>query len=302
MGQTISIIGCNSFLAKHLIQDLYVRKNLTLYGRKLNIQENDKFGAQFIEFDFPETRLNLESILASDVIIYTAAAGVQASNTTSNLNSYSINTFLPIEIIDYLTHNKYKGKVITFGSYFEIGNNNDTYKFSEAEVSSSNLPIPNSYCDSKRLLTRYYNNGQFDINWYHLIIPSLYGYGEDNKRLIPYVINGLLNSEQLKLSPGHQIRQYLHVSDLVSLINQIIDADLNADIYNVTGPDDPIAIKDLTSQIFALLDKPFAKNEEIATRDQSMAYLALDNAKLKAALSNWSANVSLIEGLKTYLK
>ena len=298
--QKIAIIGSNSFLAKHLIKK-FSNQKLYLFNRTPGSNIDAPFVTE-IEFNYPLVPLELEQLLSFDLIIYTAAAGVQAKNSSSSLTGYQMNLYLPLQIVTFLNDKKYKGKLITFGSYFEIGNNNESRSFDENEVLFAKGAIPNSYCDSKRLLTRYYGNRQFEISWFHLIIPSLYGPGEDPNRLIPYVVDRLKNGLDLQLSAGEQIRQYLFVTDLTALIALINESALPADIYNVSGPDSPIKIKDLVSIIYKIMDviqKP--NTSQIDTRDQAMAYLSLSDEKIKSAISAWSPQVSLVEGINQYL-
>ena len=47
----------------------------------------------------------------------------------------------------------------------------------------------------------------------HLRIFSLYGPGEDPRRLVASVIRGLLNGEPVALSPGEQVRDFVYADD-----------------------------------------------------------------------------------------
>lgn len=297
----IAIIGCNSFLARNFVNAYGNENFFYLYGRTLHHNYDALANYQYIEFNYPFNKLNLDEFLNYDVIIYAAAGGVQANLHASNLLTYQINTFFPIELVTHLEHNNFKGKIITFGSYFEIGSNDTFSPFNEESLIFASGSVPNSYCDSKRLLTRFYSNKQFNIFWYHLILPSLYGPGEDENRLIPYLINSLKEKTKPRLSSGEQIRQYIYVSDLINLIRLLIDQDVKADIYNVAGLDIPLMIQDLVACVFDMFEIKRPENQPIATRDQGMLYLALDDFKIRTAVTDWAPVIDLSNGLKRYL-
>jgi len=295
----IAIIGCNSFLAKHLIEKVIGEYGLFLYGRTCQTSYLNKKEVVFIPFNYPETPLQLDNLLEYDTIIYTAAAGVQSDKNEPSLITYQINFYLPLQIVDFLNKNNYPGKLITFGSYFEIGDNDQIKAFDETEIIYASGKVPNIYCDSKRLLSRYYSNRQFEINWFHLMVPSLYGPGENENRLIPYIINGLKNNLVLKLSSGEQVRHYLYVSDLVDFISDIIESTITADLFNVVGDDQPIKIKNLVAMIYEMMGIKQPIIDQVKTRDQHMAYLSIDSNKIKKI--GWQPKFRLTEGLKQYL-
>lgn len=297
----IAIIGCNSFLASHLISRFATGHKLYLYGRNYKSSTIYQDNITYIKFNYPEIVLDFNLLLNYDIIIYTAAAGVQSHLNESGLIIYEVNFYLPLKIVCFLNDKRYKGKLITFGTYFEIGKNDAIKAFNEDEIILANSDIPNSYCDSKRLLSRLYNNKQFDFNWFHLIIPSLYGPGENEHRLIPYVINSLRLKTNLKLSSGEQVRQYLYVTDLVDFISLIIDSAVPADLYNVAGPDGPVKIKDLVARIHHLMGIELTGYDQVDTRDQNMAYLSVNTDKAKKSIHNWNPKINLNNGLKLCL-
>jgi len=298
--KSIAIIGANSFLAKKLISELRFDYQLHLYAR--NESEIALAGIKpvFREFYYPMKSIEFNELLQFDTIIYTAAAGVQANKDGSAMSAFDINFYIPLQITTHLNSKRYKGKIFTFGSYFEIGNNTSLIPYTEDSVISTLNAIPNNYCDSKRLLSRHYSNKQFALNWYHLIIPSLYGPGENDSRLIPYVVNSLITGAPLKTSSGEQVRQYLYVDDLVNLIRMMTEQDIKPDVYNVAGENQPIQVKEMVALIYQLLGKNFQQPEGITTRDQGMLVLSLNDNKLKKAAPNWRSEIDLANGIKTY--
>ena len=291
-----AIIGSTSFLASYLIADLENENHkLTLFSRK---KINEKH--QFVPFSYPESIPNLDVFLEFDIVIFAAAGGVQSSKKYSLDEIYQLNAFLPITIANFLDANNFKGKYITFGSYFEIGAQEELKRFSEKEVALSDYEVPNHYCLSKRLLTRFVNDSLSKINHYHIILSSIYGKNENQNRLIPYLIESLDHKKELELTAGTQIRQFLHIKDVCSFIMMLCNKNVEKGIYNITS-DTQNLVKDVVELIFKHFNKDHNDALGKAKRqDESMQVILLDNKKAKDL--GWNPTISLEEGILDYFK
>lgn len=289
-----AIIGSTSFLASYLIADLENdNHDLTLFSRQ---KINEKH--QFVPFSYPESIPNLDVFLEFDIVIFAAAGGVQSSKKYSLDEIYQLNAFLPITIANYLDANNFKGKFITFGSYFEIGAQESLRKFNEKEVALSDYDVPNHYCLSKRLLTRFVNDSLSKINHCHVILPSIYGKNENQNRLIPYLIERLEHKKELELTAGTQIRQFLHIKDVCSFIMILCHKNVEKGIYNLAS-DTQNLVKDVVELIFKYFNKDHNNVLGKAKRqDESMQVILLDNKKAKDL--GWKATISLEDGILDY--
>ncbi|SNR69898.1 NAD-dependent epimerase/dehydratase family protein [Hymenobacter mucosus] len=297
----ISIIGSNSLLASYIIEQLckddahYIR----LFGKEA--PSNKKANIAFEYFRYPENGFDLSSLLDQDVVIYCAATGVQANKAFDVSLIYEINAFLPIRIINYLSEKKFSGKWISFGSYFEIGDNEHVHAFNESEIVNSERKIPNHYCSSKRLLTKFISNSLYSVKAFHLILPTIYGNKENDSRLIPYIVEALSKGKPVQLSKGLQVRQYLHCKDVVSLVQLLASNDYPQSIYNVAN-EPPIQIAELIHYIYALFnDSANSALGTLSTRDEGMKYLALNTEKVGKHISQWKPTIGIKEGIKEYL-
>lgn len=100
--------------------------------------------------------LDYDILMQSEMIVYASGAGVQAALSTPSSLMYALNVNAPIEITLQLKKREYKGIYVSFGSYMEIGlNDEDGRAFTEEEVICSSLPVTNDYALSKRLYGRY---------------------------------------------------------------------------------------------------------------------------------------------------
>ena len=296
----IAVVGSNSLLASYIVDTLSSdgAHKLYLFGKTPSATSTH---TTFTYFAYPDNTVDFSVLLTCDVIIYCVATGVQANKVTDTSLIYEINAFLPIRIVNYLSDHSFTGTWISFGSYFEIGNNNAEHYFTEAEVAASELAIPNHYCSSKRLLTRFISSGLTGIKAFHFILPTIYGARENASRLIPYLIESLKNGQPVQLSAGTQMRQYLHCHDVAALVSRVLESDYLPGIYNVAS-EEAIQIRDLVKMIFAM----FGKDAEsflgtLNTRDESMKFLAIDISKIVQLLPAWNATISLREGINEYL-
>ena len=298
----IAIIGGNSFLGKQLFLRLFESNNQSsfhIFGSSIEAKWMENNSITFHQYVFPNATLDYKLLSTFDAIYFCSATGVQSNMVVTEEMVYGVNTFEPIKVAIELEKNNFKGRFITFGSYFEIGSNTIEKNFSETEVVFAQGNVPNHYCNSKRMLSRYVSGNLHKINWFHFILPTIYGPTENPMRLIPYLINAILNNEPIKVTSGTQLRQYIHIEDVIDLITKILHENIQGAIYNV-APNNSISIKELIDTIFETM-RYNAENVSIISRvDENMKYLSLDTSKTKEAF-NWQPKIDLIEGIKTYL-
>lgn len=290
----VALIGGNSFIARAIYKSVHFGMSNICCCARSNLYQNQDF--KF--FDYPDTDLNF--LLDFDLIVNCLGVGIQSNRPVMTDEIYKSNTFFPIELIEYLSANKFNGSLITFGSYFEIGDNNLDIAYAEVALQNSTLPVPNDYCISKRLLTKYISSKEPSFNLYHLILPSVYGPGENENRVIPYAINNIRKAVALEFSEGLQVRQFLHVNDLINAIRVLIDKKAAPGVYNVaTGC--IYSIRDLIKYIGSVLDTKIDDNcfGRRQTRDTSLKILKLNGEKLSAL--GFSPEIDIKSGIIGYL-
>jgi nucleoside-diphosphate-sugar epimerase len=296
MNNKVAIIGSNSFAAQYIIKALKSDFVITGFSRSTN--SLNEFS--HVIFDYPKTSLDYSQLLSFDHIIYTAGAGIQSNKSDTVSDIYELNTFLPIRIFNFLNQNNYQGTFITFGSYSEIGKEFDQTAYDEPLITSTQQRIHNDYGNSKRLLTRFFSNVSSPMKYFHLILPTIYGFGENPKRLIPYVITCLRNGEPVQLTNGHQIRQYLHCRDLAMLIHTILVKYLPAGIYNVTSKEE-ISVREVVDKIVNALKIKADLQYGVAKRaDESLPNLIMNTNKLKN-LNVWNPSTSIEDSIVDYI-
>lgn len=281
----ISIIGTNGLLATEI--GLFCNNNninVKAFGRRA--PERYTYN-EFNKVDLVIDQLNIESVLDSEIIYYTTGAGIQSNLNDPVSSVYHLNTFLPIEVCKALNQNGYKGTFVTFGSCFEIGNNNEPILFSERDVASSTLEVPNDYCISKRLLTRYVSSSSRNsFKHLHIILPTIYGEKEALHRLIPYAVSSIKKNELMQFTRGLQVRQYLYAGDIPTIIFDLVNLKKEG-ILNISGTE-TYTVRKIVEMIYSFYgletsDDLFGKAER---DDVGMLDLQIDDTELKKILPN----------------
>ena len=207
---------------------------------------------------------------------------------------YQLNVSAPIAITLGLKKVGFKGIYVSFGSYMEVGVNDEEGKaFNEDEVVCSTLPVTNDYALSKRLYGRYMRDFKADFTFFHFILPNMFT--EDDlkpgTRLVPYTLQYLQdycagkNPVAPKFSAGTQTRQFITLEEMIHTVNKAIDAKISSGLYCIGGGEF-LSIRNLIERLFAIYKVPCEKEYfgQSIRRDGDIRSLRLDGSKLYKAL------------------
>ena len=289
----IAIIGANGMLSVAFTKYFYGRKDtkVSVYG--LDAPQGYECDS-FTQVNLVTQNLDYEEIAKADVIIYASGAGVQAALNTPSMLMYQLNVFAPISITQGLKKVGFKGIYVSFGSYMEIGVNDEEGKaFNEDEVVCSTLPVTNDYALSKRLYGRYMRDFNADFSFYHFILPNMFT--EDDlkpgTRLVPYTLQYLQdycagkNPEPPKFSAGTQTRQFITLEEMIQTVDRSIISKIPSGLYCVGGGEF-LSIRNLIERLFAIYNVQ-CKNDyfgQSVRRDGDIRSLRLNGEKLFKAL------------------
>ena len=290
----VSIIGANGMLSVALTKYFYghPETKVVVYG----LDEPQGYQCdEFHETNLIKQHLDYTQLLDSDVIIYASGAGVQAVLNTDSSLMYALNVTAPIEITLGLKRVGYRGTYVSFGSYMEIGvNDEDGKAFTEDEVVCSPLPATNDYAISKRLYGRYMRDFRADYTTYHFILPNMFS--EDDlkpgTRLVPYTLKYLQDYNAGKLveepsfSAGTQTRQFITIEEMVMTVDKAIIANIPSGLYNIGGGEF-LSIRSLIERLFAIYNVQ-CKKEYFGLsvrRDNAVRSLRIDGSKLFTLLN-----------------
>ena len=130
----------------------------------------------------------------------------------------------------------------------------------------------------------------------HARIFNVYGPGEDERRLVPHVIRGLLRGEPCDLTPGEQIRDYLHVEDVASALIALAESEIRGGV-NVASSQ-PVTVAALAQTVARLVGRPeLLMLGARPSRPGDYPCLYAD-ASLLRDRSGWRPRYGLVAGLR----
>lgn len=294
----ISILGTNGFLSSAIAKYAnVVGWSLDMYG--LDEPVGHKYN-NFYRVNLMDAELECSSLLDSDMIIYAIGAGIQANLKEGFNLIYNLNVTAPVTICNKLKELEYKGIFVTFGSVFEMGETKEERFFTEEDVLTSLCPAPNDYTVSKRMLSKFVSSYKHDFKHWHFYIPTIYGAGENPKRLIPYVINAIRNSDELHFTAGDQTRQYVHVSEIPRMLALAFEKNLPSGLYNIEGKE-TFTVKEIVTMIHQTMGKevPDGCFGSVQRADVGMKYLALEGKKLRDSIG-FKAQIDICHCIESY--
>lgn len=189
-----------------------------------------------------------------DLIIYTACSYETSSSDYRDI--FQSNLIFPIELIDN----------IRIKSYIYIG--------------TSLNKFTNKYSLSKYQFAEYgkYYSIQNNINFINIKLENFYGKDEPKNRFLSNIINKLKNNEDINLTEGSQIRDFIYIDDVINGIDIIIKSNLKG--YNdiPLGSGEGISIRELIEYLKNILNSksklnfgavPLRKNEHSGFADMT---------------------------------
>lgn len=132
------------------------------------------------------------------------------------------------------------------------------------------------------------------LSWGHIFFQ--HGPWEDERRLVPYIIQRLLSGESCLLSHGNQIRDYLHVDDVANAFWLIAKTGSEGS-FNI-GSGRPVTVAQVAEGIGELLQRrELLKFGARPAPDGDPNFVCANIHRLKS-ITGWSPRYSLRTGLE----
>lgn len=294
----IAITGGTGFIGKNIV-DFYLKKGHSVFVLSNDYMENKNKNLKLILGDISNYKTLEKFVYESspDIFIHLAAqtqAYYSVENPYKTFNTNVVGTINTLEALRL--YGKCKSILIS--------SSDKTYgALSESEYTeSSNLNGIYPYDASKSItdiLARSYRE-TYSMPISVVRLCNVYGYEDKNTlRIIPGIIECYKNNKTFYIrNLGQDEREYIHVNDVVSAIDKVIDYSLSLnlfDTFNVSSGDRYKTI-DLFNLINSFLDNKVNyvlvdnKNKEIPTQ-------RINSDKLKNA-TGWKPNYLLSKSIK----
>lgn len=119
-----------------------------------------------------------------------------------------------------------------------------------------------------------------------VVTPRIfYSYGpfEDRRRLVPSIVRSLLSGEVAKVTPGAQVRDYLHVEDIASAIWAVTLSDTTGAVNVASG--EAVTIAQVATRLGEIVGRPdLIALGQLAYREGEPMHILSDASKLRRTL------------------
>ena len=296
-GKCVLITGATGFVGRHVLaqgRDLCVE----LHALSKTKQDSDMVHWWQGDLLNAETIKYIISQVRPDGIIHLAAEGV-AYGSASDMAVLRINIEGLAVLLDTIQDIGISPHVIIAGSGFEYAPQNRPLREDDPIVPNSLYGVSKAAATQ---LARLYAS-TFPITILRLF--SLYGPGEQEPRVVPYVIAQTQRGLPVELTPGEQVRDYTYVKDAAEGFWRTL-ASTTTPAFRVWNLASGVSTTlrdflEILSQL--LLERGLKPDLRFGARpyrsDELMNYVA-NIEKLRTALA-WSPSTSLSAGLSTML-
>jgi nucleoside-diphosphate-sugar epimerase len=128
---------------------------------------------------------------------------------------------------------------------------------------------------------------------------NVYGPRQNIDRIIPELILSALRQRDVRMTQGHQTREFTFVEEAAELfVQSLVRPGIDGEVINVSRGEE-VSMRDLASTVLGLMGNPVqALFGELEDRPNEIWRMFGDNTKAKELL-DWSPRVTLEEGLAT---
>lgn len=196
--QKLLVTGATGYLGSHLVRALLAAGHRVAILKRAasDLARLDDCVSRLAVFNIEDgLDLPFKSLGPIDAVIHTATCYGRNGEKTSEI--FAANTVFPLQLLE---------TAASFGTASFFNTDTILYKYI------------NAYSLSKRHFVewgkRFADTGE--INFVNIKLEHMYGAGDDVGKFTTHVIRACLeNSEELKLTPGEQQRDFIHIDDAV---------------------------------------------------------------------------------------
>lgn len=284
---SVLVTGASGFIGQNLLKGLQ-RENQKIYVLRR--------GDNPVESRSPVNSITLKQLSELneefETVYHCAGSGVNPNSRTPE-SLISGNITFSIDLMSALRSCKVQ-RFINLGSCSQYGSaENKELIDEEHSLDSKSLYGVTKTCSEKALQTIAADRG---IDFIGFRIFGVYGPGEANQRLIPAIVQSLLAGRRVPLTSGTQIRDFLHVEDVIGALT----SDPGPGIYNLCSAVG-VPVREVAETVAVCLEEPLERLGfgELPDRPDEEKKIVGDNRKLTMN-TGWSPKVSMSKGISSY--
>lgn len=295
----ILITGAAGFIGSHLTKKLVKKNTIHLVlKRSTNLWRIKEIiphvSIHYTPLDNKEKLKLLMTKIKPQLIFHFASYG-NSSDEQDPLSIIKINFISTANLILSLDH-------IPYECFINTGSSSE-YGFKNKAMKETDEPFPNSFYAVSKLSSTQFCTMHAKSRKKPIVTLrpfSVYGPYEENNRLIPTVINNIIDEKPIKLTPQDVRRDFIFIDDLIDGYVKIpnhINTELYGEVFNLGSGE-----QHSNSEVVNALIKLFNKRVKIVkgafkNRSWDSKYWLSDISKAKRLLQ-WKPKHTLIQGLK----
>ena len=129
----------------------------------------------------------------------------------------------------------------------------------------------------------------------------VYGPGQKNNRLIPFVIQNCLKNNKFNVTSGIQKRDFCYIDDVVDAIFKcLVSKKTNGKIYDL-GSSEAVTIKSVINKIKVMIGKGTPKFGKMKKKRNESNHLVANISNLRKDI-NWTPKTNLKHGISKTIK
>lgn len=294
MNKSVLVTGINGFIGRHCVPFLKDKFN-EIHGISRKIQSKSD-GVAYHQVDF--TDINAIKELVFEIkpthVLHLAWVTEHGKYWYSHENMLWLRASL--EFFKNLSQNDVC-KVVTAGTcaeydWIKAGN------FSEESTIYPSTPYGICKASLNQLSQNYFSEQNISYAWGRIFFT--YGPHESSSRLVPTIIQSLLRGEEVPLTSGEQLRDFLYVEDVARCLCNLLVSTCSG-TFNISSGEE-IKLKDIAGTIGSLTDRSeLLKFNAIPNRANEPKKIVGINAKIQNSL-DFFPKVGLKEGLQRTLE
>ena len=278
----VLVTGSSGFIGRKLTERLRQKKIEVIEFSRENNQDVTK-------------KESFKSLPKTDTVFHLAAvSGYKDCSENTNL-AYEVNVKGTVNVLEYCRR---AGAKMIFPSTYVYDQ-----PYEEVKTETSACKPTTHYSFTKFLgeeLCLFYTR-VFNMNSLILRTANVYGFGQEDKYLVPIIVNNILAGKEFTLTKPEIERSFIYIDDLVEAYFRLAEAQTEpAEVFNV-GPEKPTTLQQLIETIGRVTAKTPQVSYEGKERPKEVNLNRVDISKMKNKL-NWQPEISLEAGLKLYLE
>ncbi len=292
MKKNILIIGGTGFIGYHLAYEC-VKKGWEVTSISTKKPKKNRYvkKVKYIYCDISKKKILNKKIPKKKNYDYIVNLGgyVDHSNKQKTYSSH----YLGVKNLANFFLNNQPKLFIQFGSGGEYGDLKSPHKEVIIKKKLSNY-YKAKFLASSFLLQLYKNNKFPSVI---LRLYQAYGKNQDLNRLIPIVIKSCLENKKFACTSGSQVRDFIHINDVISAIFKIINnkEKVIGEVFNI-GSGQPIKVKYVINKIQKLIGRGIPLFGKIKPRMDEKSR-TFPNIKKAVRILKWYPKIKFSKGI-----